>query len=102
MKKLTLILAATFASMALTCAAFAADKVIPRDQLPDAIKAQSSKVAKHPGFPGCQKGRILTTWETVLAEFPETNKDKHPCADAKEVYACQAFNHASIRCLDSK
>lgn len=78
-----------------------AGKFIAKEDLPAVIKAGSAKKeAKHPGFPSCAKGRIVTTWDVVLAEFLETNRDKHACADAKEVYACQAFSKASVRCSE--
>jgi hypothetical protein len=114
MKTITLTLALTFATMALTCAAFAADEkpevskkpsfvgtFVAKEDLPQVVKEQSAKKqAKHPSFPGCQKGRIVTTWETVLAEFPDVDKTKHACSDAKEIYACQAFSRASVRCME--
>ena len=110
MKPLYIILAA---NLALLASASAADpdkpeiskkptmsgKFVAKDDLPQAVKSQGAKKeAKHPGFPGCQSGRIITTWDVVLKEFPETNKEKRPCSEVKEVYACQSFSKASVKC----
>ena len=71
-----------------------AGKVIPRDELPESIKAQTGKKeAKFPGIPSCAKGRMLTT------TWPESvPQDKHPCKDSSELYLCVSFGKVSVRC----
>jgi hypothetical protein len=111
MKTITLTLALTFASMALTCAAFAADEkpevskkpalagtFIARDDLPQVVKEQSAKKeSKFPGLTACSKGRVLTsTWPDSV------DKSKHVCADAKELYLCVSFGKVSVRCEGGK
>jgi hypothetical protein len=111
MKTITLTLALTFASMALTCAAFAADEkpevskkpsfvgtFVAKDDLPQVVKEQSAKKeSKFPGLIPCSKGRVLTT------TWPESvDKSKHVCADAKELYLCVSFGKVSVRCEGGK
>jgi hypothetical protein len=111
MKTIILTLALTFASMALTCAAFAADDkpeiskkpvlagtFIAKDDLPQVIKEGSAKKdPKFPGFVSCSKGRVLTT------TWPESvDKTTHKCADSSELYVCVSFGKVSVRCEGGK
>lgn len=92
----TIIIALTLSTSALA----ESGKVIPRAELPEAVKSSSSKgPAKFPGIPACSKGRIETSDRAAepLATFFAEHQD-HKCASAATVYVCVAFGKLSVRC----
>jgi hypothetical protein len=117
MKTITLTLALTFATMAITCAAFASDdkpevskkpvfagQFIAKDDLPQVVKEQSAKKEpKFPGIPSCAKGRVLLTNHDSepLLTWAGEHQD-HKCFGADKLYVCASFGKLSVRCEGGK
>jgi len=94
-------IATVIAAFSLYATAYAAEgKVIPRDDLPAAIKTtpKSAASAKFPGVPACRKGRLETTTSDEIVKTYLSDHPAHKCAEASTVYVCAAFGNLSIRC----
>ena len=102
-KSLKTLLVTLTATIALSTAAFAADKapaagtIIKRADLPAAVTASAKKASKFPGVPSCAVGRVL------LEELPDWQEDNasHKCAKSTALYVCQSFGRLSVRCDSS-